>query len=178
VKLPPDIKTERLVIAPFAETDADRFVAFLTDPVATEFVFRDAQKTANGARDFLGQIIASYATDTPYFVYAMRPLEGDGFVGTCGASGLPYEGIFELFCCVLTAHRRQGYAIEAARALVRYCFDNYAVHEFRAYVNENNPSAPGLARRLGMSPLGPGEHPVYGDKSRVYALRKGDQALT
>jgi RimJ/RimL family protein N-acetyltransferase len=163
------------VIAPFEHVDADRFVDFLTDPVATEFVFREGQKTADGAREFLGQIIASYSTETPYFVYAMRPVGGDGFVGTCGASGLPYEGIFELFCCVLTAHRRQGYAIEASRALVDYCFANYAVHEFRAYVNPDNPSAPGLARRMGMSPLGPGEHPVYGDQSYVYALRKGEE---
>jgi len=176
MKLPPEIRTERLRIDPFASRDADRFVDFMTYPEATEFMFRDAQKTAAGALEFLDQIIASYATETPYFVYAIRIGGIDAFVGTCGASGLPYEGIYELFCCIFPGHRRQGYASEAAKALLEYCFANYAVSEFRAYVDVDNPCSPGLAERLGMRDLGPGSHPVYGGDSNVYALRKGEEA--
>ena len=175
MKLPPEIKTNRLTVAPFESADTDRFVAFMTYPEATEFMFRDEQKTDAGAREFLEQIIASYATDTPYFIYAIRMAGIDAFIGTCGASGLPYEGIYELFCCVHPGHRRQGFAIEAAKALVAYCFANYAVTEFRAYVNVKNPCGPGLAARMGMRDLGLGSHPVYGDESNVYALRKSEE---
>lgn len=164
------------MIAPFTAADTDGFVAFMTDREATRFVFRAEQKTASGARRFLDQVIDSYATETPYFVYAIRPDGGDGFVGTCGTSGLPYEGIYELFCCVLPEHRRRGYGSEAMRAVVDYCFANYAVTEFRAYVDTTNPCGPGLAARLGMRSLGRGAHPVYGDESDVYALRRGEEA--
>jgi len=147
----------------------------MTYPEASEFMFRDEQKTVAGALEFFEQIVASYATETPYFVYAIRMQGIDAFIGTCGASGLPYDGIYELFCCILPGHRLQGYAAEASKALLDYCFAHHEVSEFRAYVNLKNPCGPGLAARLGMRHLGAGEHPVYGDESNVYALRKGEE---
>ena len=172
MQLPREIKTKRLAIQPFCIAEADAFIAFMTDKKTTEFMFRDEQKTEKGAREFLDGIIASYSSETPYFFYAIRRNNVDGFVGTCGVSGLPDEGVWEPFCCLLPDCRCRGYATEALSALLDYCFSNYPVREFRAYVHPGNPRSPSLAERLGMTFAGRGNHPVYGDDSKVYSLRK------
>jgi len=173
MKLPLEIKTSRLVMRPLAAADETDFVAFLTEPGATDFMFVDAQKTESGARDFFEHIVTSYRTESPYFLLAISLRGGAEFVGTCGISGLPEENVREVFCCLAPKHRRQGYATEALRSLMAHCVAEYAVKGFKAYISPKNPRSRELAERLGMRLVGNAQHPIHGDGSILYSVEAG-----
>lgn len=134
MKLPQQIQTTRLVLRRVTPGDQSEFVALLTDPAGTEFMFRDSQKTAAGARAFLEEIISSYATDAPYFVMAMELMDTGVIVGVCGVSGLQDRHARELFCCVTPRRRRNGYALEALKRVMQYCTAEQSVNYIAFFI--------------------------------------------
>lgn len=177
MRLPDRIETGRLLIRPFVESDAGRFITFMTDDATmTEFMFEPEQKTPHGAREFFDAVIASYTTDTPYFFCVITRAGETGLIGTCGISNLPGKGVFECSVCVTATERRKGYATEAVRALADYCFDHYSIDTFRNYVSPRNASSLALAKRLGMAHAGSGSHPAHGDPCEIYELSRGASA--
>jgi RimJ/RimL family protein N-acetyltransferase len=172
MRLPDRIQTPRLVIRPFVAEEADAFVTFMTDEeTTTEFMFLPEQKTPDGARLFFDEILASYETEAPYFVCAIEPADGNEFVGACGISNLP-DGEFECWVCLAPLHRGRGYATEAIRALIDYCFAQYPMDVFRACISPDNPTSVAIARRLGMEYAGRGTHPVHGDECEIFVLAR------
>lgn len=175
MRLPHCIETERTVIRPFRPDDRDAFVAFMTDAETTsEFMFADHHKTAKGAPAFFDEIVASYTTQSPYFLYALSLQGSGGFVGVCGVSQLPGDGALECMVCLKPGSRGHGYATEAVRALIDHCFCEYPIEEFSAYISPRNHRSVAVARRLGMRYVGRGRHPIHGDESVVYRMRRGD----
>ena len=51
-------------------------------------------------------------------------------------------------------HRGSGYADEAARALIDYCFSTLGLHRVQANTTSDNPGAVKAVERLGMRPEG------------------------
>jgi RimJ/RimL family protein N-acetyltransferase len=170
--LPRVIEAERVVIRPFEAADEGAFVSFMTDEEATRFVFSDEQKTEAGARTFFDVVTSSYSSRTPYFLLAIALKDHDGFVGMCGISRLPGEGIFECVVCLAPKNRRRGYATETVEAVISYCFENNPIEEFRSYISPENPRSAAIAKRLGMRYEGRGKHPIHGDDSEVYSISR------
>jgi [ribosomal protein S5]-alanine N-acetyltransferase len=168
----PTIETERLILRPFHERDLNRYLAFMTDPAATQYLMlTELQKTAPGARQLFDQILASYHTDDPVLALAIE-LKGHGFIGSCGCSALPTPGVHEIYYSLLPAYWGRGYATEASRALIEYCLLDTSCHEIRAYMAPDNVKSAAVAERAGMLHWGIHRHPVFGNEARVYTLRR------
>lgn len=169
IDLPDQLTTDRLVIRPFQPDDREAYVAFMTDPRATRYLlFTDAQKTEEGARLLVEAIMASYTSDEPVFAYAIALKDG-GFIGSCGLSSLPGEGVYECYYSLLPAYWGHGYATEATRALLAYCFAQ-GVWEVRAYMSPDHPASAGVAERVGMTDRGLRQHPTFDHEGRLYAI--------
>ncbi len=56
-----------------------------------------------------------------------------------------------LYWALATAHRGQGYATEAARALIDYAFAHWNLRRVVAITGHDNAASIGVMRRLGMS---------------------------
>ena len=59
-----------------------------------------------------------------------------------------------LFYAISPAHQRQGYALEAARALVNFAFEQLRLERIIAETDDDNAASLGVMRRLGMRILG------------------------
>ena len=57
---------------------------------------------------------------------------------------------FEIGWAVLEPYRGRGYAIEAARALLRHAFEDLGLEQVWAFVDEDNAASQRIAERLGM----------------------------
>jgi [ribosomal protein S5]-alanine N-acetyltransferase len=168
----PTIETERLIVRPFQERDLDRYLAFMTDPAATQYLMlTELQKTEPGARQLFDAILASYHTDDPILVLAIE-LKGHGCIGSCGCAPLPTPGIYEIYYNLLPAYWGRGYATEAGRALITYCLLDTSCHEIRAYISPENVKSAAVAERAGMLHWGIHRHPTFGNEARVYVLRR------
>ncbi|MCY1180072.1 Acetyltransferase (GNAT) domain protein [compost metagenome] len=73
----------------------------------------------------------------------------------------PFTPAVEIGWRLMQAHWRQGYALEAARAALRFAFEELALAEVVAFTVPANLPSQGLMRRLGMQrdEQGDFEHP-------------------
>lgn len=172
MQLPDAIKTDRLLIRPFTAEDQEAFVQFMTNDEATRYLlFADEQKTVAGARSLFRIVVQSYKTTHPIFAYAIA-LKEHGFIGSCGIGELPLDAVYECYYSLLPDYWRHGYASEAMRALLAYCFAHYPITEIRAYISPDNPASSNLAARIGMTYKGIQKHPTFGNSSRMYAIMR------
>ena len=71
-------------------------------------------------------------------------------VGDAGFKGPPdADGAVEIGCAILPEHRRNGYALAAARLLLEHAASNPAVRLVRAEVVENNAASVAVLAKAG-----------------------------
>ena len=82
-------------------------------------------------------------------------LIGDiGFHSDPTVAPAPSPKSAELGYCVLAAWRRQGYAQEAAEALIQWACDQHEVHRFVLSISPENQPSQALAAKLGFRHIG------------------------
>ena len=178
--IPNGILTRRLYIRPHNEGDVDGFVEFMTDDVATRFLnFDPGQRTAKGARELLGFIIASYETETPVFALAITERSNKTYMGSCGLSPLADEkNAVECYFSLLPSYWGWGYATESIEALLYYAFVELEINRVVANIPDGNQSAFSVAESAGMKDAGTVEFPNR-DQAVRFAITKTEYfALT
>lgn len=91
-----------------------------------------------------------------------------GIVGAFRRESAPE--VVEIGWSVFRSHWRKGYAAEAAQAMVDLAFDAWDEPRVIAYIDAKNEASKGVARRLGMTSLGPSS--FYGEPCDLFELRR------
>lgn len=179
---PSAIRTERLRLEPLRADAIEAFLAGEVDlaeqlqgvrlpaELATERFFLDLQ---------LGRMRGR--PDGAEWCARLMIRTGDGVVvGHCGFHGPPDDpdvGRAEIGYTVLDPYRGQGYATEAARALVEWALDGRSPVVF-ASVSPGNAASLGVVSRLGFERTGSQVDEIDGEEW-VFQLSRGrDQAGT
>lgn len=140
----------RLVLRPWDVGDLDFLVELLGDPAVMRYF--PAVLDRAGAKAQLDKLIERrrQAGLTPWLVEdrSGRP------VGRVGPSLQEVAGEWLVECgwMIRSSEQRRGYALEAARAAVSWCFNTLGVDRVISLVRPENIPSAGVARRLGMSP--------------------------
>jgi RimJ/RimL family protein N-acetyltransferase len=94
-----------------------------------------------------GQLIGSCG-----YVPALAPFEQIPYFADSSALSVPARSTpeFALFYAIAPAHRRQGYAVEAARALVDYAFQHLNLKRVIAETDYTNLASQAVMRKLDM----------------------------
>ena len=173
--IPNSILTRRLHIRPHNENDIDGFVEFMTDDVATRFLnFDPGQRTAKGARELLGFIIASYETEAPVFALAITERSNQAYLGSCGLSPLAGEkNAVECYFSLLPGYWGWGYATESIEALLYYAFVELDINRVVANIPDGNQSAFSVAESAGMKDAGTIELPNQAEAVQ-FAITKAE----
>jgi len=171
MRIPDEIRTERLVIRPFRDADTAGYLEFMTDPRATRYLsVEPEQKTAAGARTLLDLVRGSYESDHPVWALAIEA-SPRGFVGSCGVAPVE-DPVFECYYSLLPRYWGCGYATEAAVGLLGYLFEETAIREIRAYMGAENWRSAAVADRIGMRFLGVRAHPHFGKPGLLYVVTR------
>jgi RimJ/RimL family protein N-acetyltransferase len=86
-------------------------------------------------------------------------------VGEAGFHGRPdADGVAEFGYTVVARHRRQGFAEEAVRGVLRWAAATPDVQVFRATVDPANGASIGLLRKVGLAQVGRCRHPERGEE--------------
>ena len=94
-------------------------------------------------------------------------VRGDEIVGNAGFKGAPDErGEIELGYGILTAHRRQGLAVAAARLLLARAESEPTVTRVLATIHPDNAASIGVITKAGFTPDGDRIHPRWGRQLR------------
>jgi ribosomal-protein-alanine N-acetyltransferase len=164
----PILRTPRLVLLPFTEDDYADLLALNSDPEVRPLIFGDG--TAEETRAELGRTLAA-ASDPPCGGWVLR-IEGDRtFMGRVNIKRNIETGEHELLYALHKAFWGQGYASEAAAAVLGYAHTAGCTSIMACAAPENAGSI-AVMKKIGMHYVG--RERMYGRESVVYRSKRAD----
>ena len=116
------------------QTPRLKLVLKTPEEVRASIEIMDAADKAQLSQDWLARLDASTVPDPWVHGFSMVQALTGNTVGQCGFKGPPdTDGVVEIAYAVASDQERQGYATEAARALVAYAFSIAQVNRVRAH---------------------------------------------
>lgn len=130
------------------QTKSLRLVAHTLDDVRAQIEGMNTDQRAELSPDWLARVHAATADDPWVLGFALVHRTTNVVVGTCGFKGPPGgDETVEIAYGVALDHQGNGYATEAAEALVAYAFNSGEVRVVRAHTfPEANASTRVLAK--------------------------------
>ncbi|NSC22038.1 GNAT family N-acetyltransferase [Streptomyces albus subsp. chlorinus] len=149
---PITLRTERLLLRPFAGTDAAAVATACDDPDIQRFVPVPDPYTLKDAQEFVCETSpAGWREDTAYNFGVFT--HGGELVGAMGLVRLEHlrdaDRQAELGFWTARGHRRKGYTAEAGRAVVEWAFTSLGVERLEWVAQLENAGSRAVARRLG-----------------------------
>lgn len=152
--------TTRLVLSELTRADGELMLAILNDPDFIRNVADRGVRTVAEAQDYLEKgPIASYR-EHGFGMYKVALKDGTS-IGLCGLVKRDFLDDVDIGYAYLPDYRGQGYALEAAQAVMEFARDELAMQRVVAIVAPANDRSIGLLEKLGMRSEGeitlPGE---------------------
>lgn len=141
------MKTERLTLRPYAESDFEAFARMHSDPLLKANTHARAMNRLQ-ARDLFDGYRAAFARDG-FGMLNVRLTGGDLDVGECGLWYREDAGGYTLRYTIRKEHWNQGYSIEAARAVLTDAFENGTLERVLAIAMSHNIRSVKVLERAG-----------------------------
>jgi RimJ/RimL family protein N-acetyltransferase len=145
------LTTERLLLRPVTAQDHAALLAHWSVPDVRRFLFDGATLSAAEVTETIEDSARDFAVGG-YGVWLIREEHGSGLAGTAGLRPLEDLGL-EIFYSLAPGSWGQGYATEAARAVVEQALGPLGLPEVLAEVDEGNAASVAVVKRLGMTPF-------------------------
>lgn len=172
------LETERLILRRFTVDDAPAMYAgWCADPEVTRYLTWEPHPNADATRQLLETWVTDYERPETYnWVLEMK---GAGIIGNCSVVRID-ESIdeCELGWCMNRRYWGQGYMPEAARAILRYLFDEVGANRVAAKHDVENPKSGRVMAKIGMRFEGVRRQGFRGTRgirdTACYAILKSD----
>jgi RimJ/RimL family protein N-acetyltransferase len=146
-----EIKTERLTLKPLGSVYLETVNAYAMDYENSKYMCRLPNESVEETVTFLSGVDAEWAKEEPAF-YEFAILYHNEHIG---AVGIYFEnGIGELGWIVNKNYWRNGFAYEAAKALVSYFKEYMGTTHFIAHCDTENVASYKVMEKLGMTKTG------------------------
>lgn len=164
------LTTARLALRHQTEADAPFVLALMTDPDWLRHIGDRGVWTVDDARAYIASgAVRSYAAYGFGLWLVERRADGAP-VGLCGLLRRATLPVPDLGFAFARAHRRQGYAREAAQAVVAHARDALGVERLAAIVSPDNAPSIRLLEALGFT-LEPDAGPIGTDDAILYGRK-------
>jgi [ribosomal protein S5]-alanine N-acetyltransferase len=145
------LTTERLVLRPVTPRDHAALLAHWTAPDVRRFLFDGGVMSAGEVTEAIEDSARDFAA-AGYGLWLIQEKDRADLVGTAGLRPLEDLGL-EIFYSLAPGSWGQGYATEAARAVVEHALGPLGWPEVLAEVDEGNTASVRVVERLGMTPF-------------------------
>jgi ribosomal-protein-alanine N-acetyltransferase len=164
------LTTEHLVLRPVTEQDHAGLLAHWTTPEVRRFLFDGTIHTPADVTSAIEDSTRNFAA-AGYGLWLIQETGATELAGTAGLRPLEDLGL-EIIYSLAPGVWGNGYATEAARALVRYALGPLGLPDVLAEVDEGNSASVAVVERLGMTPFAvvPG---LLGQMTRYRKTRPG-----
>lgn len=147
------IETDRLIIRPYIDTDFDQCFQLMQDPELFDYLDMDIM-SKDEYKDLFNWLISCYTV--PYdkdFKYSFNILlkETGNHIGWCGVGGVEFNHeMKEIYYLIGKNHWGNGYAKEAATALLDYAFNIMNLDELVGLCKPENYKSKNILESIGM----------------------------
>jgi RimJ/RimL family protein N-acetyltransferase len=177
----PELRTSRLVLRRWRDTDRASFAALNADPVVMEHFPATLRREES---DDLADRIAAGLDERGWGLWAVEipgTVAFAGFIGLNPATfAAPFTPAVEVGWRLAREHWGSGYATEGARAALTFGFDALALEEIVSFTTHGNARSRRVMERLGMhrDPADDFDNPNVpdGDPLRPHVLYRLDRA--
>jgi aminoglycoside 6'-N-acetyltransferase len=146
------LKTERIHLRPFQESDLEVFAAYRSDPEVARYQSWDAPFSLDQAIAFFeGLKQAQPGRPGDWYQLAVERLTQPGLIGDCAFQVLEHDHQqAEIGFSFSRLYQKQGYATEAVNRLLDYLFGDLHLHRVTAICDAENLNSARLLERIGM----------------------------
>jgi ribosomal-protein-alanine N-acetyltransferase len=166
------IETERLVIRPLAEGDAEELHVVYGDEGTFRYIGRGASGSLEETRERIAEKVA-HQQRHGFAMWAVVERASGRVVGDCGLQLLEGGPDVELGYRMHEV-RGRGLATEAGRACLIAGFDDLALDRIVAVAQPENVASRRVMKKLGMTLMGLGHY--YGNEAVLYAITRAEEA--
>lgn len=164
------LHTPRLGFRCWRESDLDLALGLWGDPQVTRLIDARGQLSPEQVQQRLAREIATQQEYGVQYWPIFLPESGE-HVGCCGLRPYDLPGqVYEIGFHIRPAHWRQGYAAEAARAVIDYAFRQLGAKALFAGHNPNNQASRVLLLKLGFRYTHDEYYPPTGLQHPLYLL--------
>jgi [ribosomal protein S5]-alanine N-acetyltransferase len=154
------------VSATSIQTKSLKLVPHTRDDVRAQIEGMNADQRAELSPDWLARVHGATADDPWLLGFALVHRTTNVVIGTCGFKGPPgADGTAEIAYGVAPDHQGNGYATEAAEALVAYAFNSGKVRVVRAHTISGTSASTRVLAKCGFRRVGevidPEDGPVW-----------------
>lgn len=168
------LETERLVVRPLTEADAEPLAEINADPDVMRYIGDGRPRTFEQTRERVGKAVRHWE-ETGWGAFAVDLAEtGEliGFAALAVPEFLPeILPVVEVGWRFSRVHWGNGYAPEAARAAIGYAFDEVGLDRLVSCIHRDNAASMRVAEKLGMTLERVTTIPGRGIPCHVYELR-------
>lgn len=150
-----ELQTPRLRLVLQTREEVEQMIAALPE-----------EHRAQVSPDWLARMRASAPGDPWAFAFRALHRETGEEIGTCSFKGPPANGVVEISYATNPEHQRQGYATEAAKALVDFASSRPGVHLIRAHTLPTGDISKRVLARCGFRYVGETVDPEDGTVAR------------
>lgn len=145
----PTLRTDRMVLRPFADTDADAIWALQSDAHVLRYWDAPPWTERSRAERFL-RVCREMAEEGSGVRLAMEGVADGGFLGWCTLTRWnPEHRSASVGYCLAEAAWGRGLATEAVAALLGWAFDTLDLNRVQAEVDTRNPPSARVLAKLG-----------------------------
>lgn len=146
-----ELTTPRLTLREFTADDWPAVLAYQQDPRYLQY-YEWTGRTAEEVRAFVGMFVAQQQAQPRHrFQLAVTLSDTGELIGNCGVRQSSAEAIdAEIGYELAPRHWGQGYATEAARAMLAFAFETLRVHRVAAWCVAENTGSVRVLEKLGM----------------------------
>ncbi len=162
----PELRTERLLLREWRDEDLEPFAVLNADPEVMRFMPKLLSRDECATRI---QNIREHFRDHGFGLWAVEVCSVTPFIGFVGLSiprfEMPFTPCVEIGWRLARQAWGNGFATEAARAVVAFGFDQLGLAEILSYTVPENVRSRRVMERLGMKhdPDGDFDHPLLAE---------------
>ncbi len=158
------ISTGRLILRKFSYDDADNMLKYwISIPEIQHMYAEPTYNTKEEVKELLDKYISSYEKDN-YYRWAVILKDTNECIGQIAYFLVdPKNNFAEIEYCIGTNFQNKGLATEAAKAVIKYGFNEMGLHKVQICHRANNISSKKVIEKCGFTYEGTLRHYFYQD---------------
>ncbi|GAB3707340.1 GNAT family N-acetyltransferase [Spirosoma flavus] len=145
-----ELQTSRLTMRPVQQTDFDILQTILTDRFVRRYLCDDQILPPDEIQEFISTSEQTF-DEGDYGLWLLHEQLKNMVIGFAGLWSFFEETQPQLLYALLPAFTREGYATEASKAVIDYCFNKLSFPYIDASFDEPNIASLRVAERLEMT---------------------------
>ena len=167
-----DFETERLILKPISEEDAEFVLELFNAPNWIKYIGDRNVKTIDDSKEYIRTKMLPQQKKLGYSVFTIIKKPDNCKIGTCGLydrEGL--DGI-DIGFAFLLEYERKGYGFESVKKLIDVAFTEFGISEINVIIRRENIVSQKLLEKLGLKLVGITKVPNHHEEVLLYKTKK------